>query len=119
MCDCDYDGIADVWRDEYRVARKEHTCYECGSMIQPKEKYEYTTVVFDGTVRNYKTCWDCVDLRKFFHDIQEIELDVVKRKSIHRHGKNIYGHYCVCDPHRGELHDEVLSYERDKHMVLV
>jgi len=41
-----------------RVARKAHTCSNCGGIIEPKEKYEISTLKYDDvyTWKNHIRC---------------------------------------------------------------
>lgn len=38
MCTCDFEG-PEVCTETRPVARKQHVCFECGSAIDPGEKY--------------------------------------------------------------------------------
>lgn len=48
------------------VARKPHTCTECGEQIQPKTAYEQVTGCWDHRWSTYKTCASCVEIRDHF-----------------------------------------------------
>lgn len=51
------------------TARKEHVCCECRGKIKKGDKYELFTGIGDGNIERYKTCEDCLSLRKaFFKD---------------------------------------------------
>lgn len=39
MCDLGYDGVCAVWREVPRIARVEHTCDGCGSVIHAGDAY--------------------------------------------------------------------------------
>jgi hypothetical protein len=52
--------MADTYNQTWRIARKDHVCYECGRTISKKEKYQYTFGVWGGDVNTYKTCEHCV-----------------------------------------------------------
>lgn len=56
MCDCE---PADVYAERFPVARKEHRCAECWSVIQPGEQYLYATYCYDGRWSDYKRCASC------------------------------------------------------------
>jgi hypothetical protein len=47
-------------------ARKIHICSECKREINPKERYEFISGVYDGVFTEYKTCMDCVSLKDSF-----------------------------------------------------
>ena len=49
-----------------RMARKAHICGECNEVIQPGEKYELTSSIFDGAWDHWKTCWFCLAIRRDF-----------------------------------------------------
>lgn len=55
------------FRNSFPVARKEHTCIECGKVIKAGEKYENAFGIFrDGGKRaeSYKTCMGCYNLSR-------------------------------------------------------
>lgn len=53
----------------HRVARKRHTCTECGGHIEPLDVYERATGCWDGVVSTFKTCLHCEDARDFYVDL--------------------------------------------------
>ena len=48
---------------EWRKARKQHKCCECGGKINPGETYEYICGKWDY-FDTFKTCEKCADLRE-------------------------------------------------------
>lgn len=64
--DVDNDGGPDFYYSKIVKARKEHVCYECCKTIQKSEKYEHVRGMWDGSFSTYKTCIDCLSLRKEF-----------------------------------------------------
>lgn len=66
-CYCDYDAPS-VYNKTTPKARKQHKCYECGSVIDAGEKYENVFGVWDGDGSTFKTCSRCLDLRNFVED---------------------------------------------------
>ena len=64
---CNYPG-PDVFDVVIRTARIEHKCCECRTAIQPRQKYEYVSGVWEGEWDHYKTCMNCAELRKMFKD---------------------------------------------------
>ena len=44
-------------------SRKPHRCDECSREISQGELYERYTGMWDGTIRTYKTCTDCLTVR--------------------------------------------------------
>jgi hypothetical protein len=68
-CGCiyvpEYDP-ADFYYDEIRKAIKIHKCSECDRDIQPGEKYEKVVAKYEGDLRTYKTCPDCLSVRDVF-----------------------------------------------------
>ena len=48
------------------VSRKQHNCCECGSNIEPGERYEYVSG-FWGDFCVFKTCLFCVDVREDYN----------------------------------------------------
>lgn len=66
-CICvDLDNTAEFSRSTILRARKEHICDECSRIIVPGEKYEYVTGKWDGEFSSFKTCSDCLSVRKSF-----------------------------------------------------
>ena len=69
-CSCDIDVYVDefseVLRETFQKARKEHKCGECYRTIVKGEEYEKIVTVFDSRLYTYKTCMDCVSVRKQF-----------------------------------------------------
>ena len=63
-CYCDGDGPL-VYRAERPVARKRHTCDECGRPILPGERYERAVGLWDffQTFDTFKTCCHCLAAR--------------------------------------------------------
>lgn len=45
-----------------RKARKPHKCCECGSTIETKERYWYTSGIFEHEPFSRKICWSCQEL---------------------------------------------------------
>ena len=51
--------MTEILRDEWRTARKEHTCSYCGKQIDPNEKYHYHVMKYDGQVYDWKAHEQC------------------------------------------------------------
>ena len=70
--ECSCDASIDDYESAYVCnvttpkARKPHKCTECGQIIEPGIKYEYVTGIWDGDSHTYKTCPDCLSLRRQF-----------------------------------------------------
>lgn len=62
MCDCEYPRIS---INVVRKARKSHVCYECSSIINPKEEYEESRYLHDDGWTNVKLCSLCSELSKW------------------------------------------------------
>lgn len=45
-----------------RTARKAHKCCECGDDINPGDKYQYSSGIWDGEAASYKQCLICWDI---------------------------------------------------------
>jgi len=43
----------------WRRARKAHVCCACHQTIRPRDRYHYTSIVFDGSAGSYKHCARC------------------------------------------------------------
>lgn len=67
-CDCsinpyDYDGAPECSRTHWRKARKQHKCCECRLPIEPGDRYQYISGVWDGRPDSFKTCAPCAQIR--------------------------------------------------------
>jgi len=69
-CDCSIDSYdyenPSTSREQWRKARKQHTCCECGLTIEPGEKYQYISGIWDGRPGSFKTCTPCAAIRNDF-----------------------------------------------------
>ena len=68
-CSCIYvdsDNAPDFYRDRMLIARKEHTCGECGRTIEPGETYETFSGKWNFTFSTHKTCIECLSIRNAF-----------------------------------------------------
>ena len=61
---CGYGEAPSVQWVEHPVARKEHKCCECLSVISPGERYERVSGVWDGEFGVFKTCMVCAEVRE-------------------------------------------------------
>jgi len=52
------------YTEKIRLARKAHSCCECGYRIQPREKYLYVSGIWDGEPADFKMDLNCADLVK-------------------------------------------------------
>ena len=70
-CDCSIDPCdmgdePDCSREQWRKARKAHTCCECHLEIAPGDRYQYISGVWDGRPEAFKTCAPCAQIREDF-----------------------------------------------------
>lgn len=66
-CEIDLEGEnPTAFSQKDRIARKEHTCYECGRTISPGETYRYESGIWDDQPGAFKTCSDCLSVRREF-----------------------------------------------------
>ena len=49
-----------------KIARKQHSCCECGSSIEPGERYEYVSGLWEDFCV-FKTCLFCVGVREDYN----------------------------------------------------
>ncbi len=61
MCYCE-EGPTVTWQST-PIARIEHKCCECGSVISKGEKYHLDKGVWEGDFRTFKTCEICEKVR--------------------------------------------------------
>lgn len=66
VCIGGFDGISEFYRAEIRIARRPHTCYECGAAIAVGQKYEYASGKSDGDFWSAHTCLICAEIGKAF-----------------------------------------------------
>lgn len=59
MCDIDFDGYCEVWRENTRKARKEHKCSACRGKILPGDEYVEHFDIFEGDTNREKICSAC------------------------------------------------------------
>lgn len=60
MCMIDgCDEYAEVSSQKIVVARKQHTCCECGRKISPGERYRYAFQIYERSPYQYHTCEHC------------------------------------------------------------
>lgn len=73
-CQCTIDAMdgcmdgPEAFRAVMRKARKPHKCYECGRAIEPGERYEVASGIWDGRPDRFKTCPDCLSVRQVFFE---------------------------------------------------
>lgn len=68
-CSCVYvenDGSLDFHSEKIITAKKTHLCGECGTRINPGDKYEYVVAKCDGEFCVAKTCQICLEIRNVF-----------------------------------------------------
>lgn len=61
-CNCDEDS-PQFWKEAFPAAIKRHICCECGSIIDPGEKYNKISGMWDEFA-TFKTCMSCFEIRK-------------------------------------------------------
>ena len=63
----DIDHMCGTISRKVQMARKRYVCGECGTQINPKQRYEhYRGVDEDGTSFTRRTCSTCLELREVF-----------------------------------------------------
>lgn len=62
MCGCDGESPK-AFYESVRIARKQHKCCECGSTIDPGEKYEHVKGLWYDDWEEFKTCMTCANIR--------------------------------------------------------
>lgn len=66
-CDCvlvPVDTIGEILQQKIRMSKIEHICSECKRKIKPGEYYEYYAGIFEEDFLVFKTCQDCLSIRK-------------------------------------------------------
>ena len=64
VCACDAETSIDVCSDMMRKARKQHTCAECGKIIEPGETYRIIKGIVEDTAFFHKQCSFCAGVAK-------------------------------------------------------
>ena len=59
MCYCSIDDGPSVYWEHWPIAKKQHVCCECGSTIDPGEKYYLLKGIWEGDFETYKQCRIC------------------------------------------------------------
>lgn len=54
--------MVQVLRTAHPIARKRHSCMFCGNPIEPGQKYERQTNVYDGDVYDWCTHEECIEV---------------------------------------------------------
>jgi len=62
----DVDDYCKRLKEEQPTARKQHKCGECRRVIEIGEKYNIEVTASDGGIKQYKTCLDCISIRREF-----------------------------------------------------
>lgn len=65
MSDCE---MPTIYHHDNPRARKDHRCCECRGTIRAGETYHIITGIWDGRGLTFKTCPECMALRKVFED---------------------------------------------------
>jgi hypothetical protein len=60
MCDCE---VPQAYSERWRTARKRHRCCECAGWINPGDRYEYVSGIWDHQPGSHHTCVQCVQVR--------------------------------------------------------
>ena len=60
------DDYCTTLRESQPTARKQHKCGECRRTIEAGEKYNREVSLYDGDISTYKTCLDCMSIRREF-----------------------------------------------------
>lgn len=61
------DEPATVYNTKIHTSRKEHVCYECRETIPAKTKYEYISMLFDGSWDSFRLCLSCTEIGDHFN----------------------------------------------------
>jgi hypothetical protein len=62
----DFDYVTSFFNEVMRRARKPYKCCECSQPIVVGEQHQYATGKTDGDFWDYRTCRECVEIRKTF-----------------------------------------------------
>lgn len=79
MCEVEFDGTTEFASIEYRRARKQHYCDECGRSVGAGERHRYDVIKHDGAICTYRTCLPCENLRDWL--MHQMKLGTVEETS--------------------------------------
>ena len=112
MCFCEDADSPSCFRQVTRTARKAHRCVECRNTIQPGERYEYTSGIWDGMPDDHKTCLACVFLR-------ETHIEADKRSEVEKLKEHRPDFSPIaCNPVIGELLEQIGECSREDPVYL-
>ena len=65
ICDCsvETEDSCQLCHTTQPMARKVYRCVECGDIIQPGQKYERMTILWEGIFERFNTCLVCAQIR--------------------------------------------------------
>jgi len=58
-----YENTPEIYREEYRKARKIHKCCECKKDINPGQEYKYAVGKWEGEFNYYRWCLECDEIK--------------------------------------------------------
>lgn len=64
---CTCENWPTAYWESQPIARKQHTCCECGSIIDPGEKYYKAKGIWDDKFITFNTCEVCEKIRIIAH----------------------------------------------------
>lgn len=65
----EYDGdTPKVFESSFKVARKQHTCYECRDSIAEGQRHEVVTGLWGDRWETYRFCEPCSEASREFYD---------------------------------------------------
>lgn len=70
MCYCDY-GPAELATETIHKARKDYKCDECRRIITRGERYQYHSLLFDGSWNAYRWCLHCAAAQGIASDLAD------------------------------------------------
>lgn len=68
-CSCvfvDNTEVVTCLEQKIKKANRKYICVECGCIIEKGDKYEYYRSIYCNIFDTYKTCLDCLSVRKEF-----------------------------------------------------
>lgn len=69
------DGPVQVYDEQLRKARKEHKCDACEERIRAGDTYNYSTIIYDGSVEHIKRCLRCQKIHLHLRDVSSTDDD--------------------------------------------
>jgi len=87
-CSCDFDDFVEMHAQTTPIARRDHKCGCCGSVLPKGQRYVRDTYKWDGKFHADKTCVPCNQIRNDF-------CAPMGGRDFREHIRECLGHECI------------------------